>query len=81
VHPPGLFQLLVIVAIVIVLFGRGKISAFMGDIGNGVKTFRKNLADDDEPVQPVPVDGAVHEAMPSGEAIAEPLTAPDPTHK
>jgi sec-independent protein translocase protein TatA len=81
VHPPGLFQLLVIVAIVIVLFGRGRISAFMGDIGNGVKTFRKNLADDDESVQPVRVDGVVHEAMPSGEAIAEPLAAPDQTHK
>jgi sec-independent protein translocase protein TatA len=80
VHPPGLFQLLVIVAIVIVLFGRGRISAFMGDIGDGVKTFRRNLADADEPAQTAHVDGPVHEAMPSGEAIAEPFTAPDQTH-
>jgi sec-independent protein translocase protein TatA len=75
VHPPGLFQLLVIVLIILVLFGRGKISAFMGDFGKGVKSFRNSLADDDEPAKPVRVDGPA-----AGDAAAEPHAAPDQTH-
>jgi sec-independent protein translocase protein TatA len=81
VHPPGLFQLLVIVLIILVLFGRGKVSAFMGDFGKGVKNFRKSLADDDEPVQPVRVDGPSPGLMSSGEATAEPHPAADQTPK
>jgi sec-independent protein translocase protein TatA len=79
VHPPGLFQLLVIVLIILVLFGRGRVSAFMGDFGKGVKSFRNSLADDDEPAQPLRVDGPA--PLASGDAAAEPHAAPDPTHK
>jgi sec-independent protein translocase protein TatA len=81
VHPPGLFQLLVIALIILVLFGRGKVSAFMGDFGKGVKTFRNSLADDDEPVQPVRVDGPNEVPLPSEEATAEPHAATQPTRK
>ena len=70
-HPPGLFQLLVIALIVLVLFGRGRISAFMGDFGKGVKSFRQSFADDDEPVRPLPVDG------PDAGTPVEPQPAPD----
>jgi sec-independent protein translocase protein TatA len=81
VHPPGLFQLLVIVLIILVLFGRGKVSAFMGDFGKGVKNFRNSLADDDEPVQPVHVDGPGQGTISPDEAVVEPHLAPDQTHK
>jgi sec-independent protein translocase protein TatA len=46
----GNFSLMhwVIVALVIlVLFGRGKISETMGDFGKGVKSFRKGLSEDE----------------------------------
>lgn len=42
----GPFQILIIVLVLLVLFGRGRISAMMGDIGKGVKSFRKGLDDD-----------------------------------
>ncbi len=41
----GPFQILVIALIVLVLFGRGRISALMGDLGQGARRFREGLAD------------------------------------
>lgn len=42
-------HLIVILLIVLVLFGRGKISEFMGDFAKGIKSFKKGLKEDDEP--------------------------------
>jgi sec-independent protein translocase protein TatA len=37
-------------AVALLLFGgKGKISDIMGDVAKGVKSFKKGLADDDEP--------------------------------
>ena len=44
----GIWQILVIVALLVILFGRGKISELMGDVAKGVKSFKKGLSDDDE---------------------------------
>ena len=46
---PGLFQILVIALIILVLFGRGRISEMMGDFGKGIKGFKRGLDDDDDP--------------------------------
>lgn len=46
----GPWQFLLIVVVVVLLFGRGKISELMGDVAKGIKTFKKGMADDDEPV-------------------------------
>ncbi|MEE4210246.1 MAG: twin-arginine translocase TatA/TatE family subunit [Parvularcula sp.] len=46
---PGWQQLLIVLIIVLILFGgRGKISSLMGDLAKGVKSFRKGLQDDDD---------------------------------
>jgi sec-independent protein translocase protein TatA len=45
----GWTEILIIVLIVVLLFGRGKISGVMGDLAKGIKSFRKGLSDDDEP--------------------------------
>ncbi len=42
------FQLLVILLIVLVLFGRGKLPALAEDIGKSVKAFRKGIEDADK---------------------------------
>ncbi|POF63654.1 twin-arginine translocase TatA/TatE family subunit [Novacetimonas maltaceti] len=48
---------LIVLAVVLVLFGGGgKISSLMGDMARGIKTFKKNMADD-EPSTP-PQQGA-----------------------
>ena len=33
--------------VVLILFGRGKISETMGDFGRGIRSFRKGLSEDD----------------------------------
>ena len=39
-------QILVVVVLVLIFFGRGRISNFMGDLASGIKSFRKGLEDD-----------------------------------
>jgi len=41
-------HLIIILLIVLVLFGRGRISEFMGDFGKGIKSFKKGLKESDE---------------------------------
>ena len=38
-----------VILVVILLFGRGKVSDLMGDVAKGIKSFKKGMADD-EPV-------------------------------
>ena len=41
----GLPGLLLIAVVVLVLFGRGKISSLMGEVGKGITSFKKGVAD------------------------------------
>jgi sec-independent protein translocase protein TatA len=38
---------LIVVAVVLLLFGRGKIPELMGDVANGIKSFKKGMRDDE----------------------------------
>ena len=38
---------IIVALVVLVLFGRGKISETMGDFGKGMKSFRQGLSEDD----------------------------------
>ena len=44
---PSLWQLLIVAALVLILFGRGRISEMMGDVGKGIKSFKQGITDDD----------------------------------
>ena len=44
---PSLWQILVVVMLLVLLFGRGKISGLMGDVAKGIKSFKKGMAEDD----------------------------------
>ncbi|PZQ14994.1 MAG: twin-arginine translocase TatA/TatE family subunit [Ancylobacter novellus] len=39
---------LVVAVLVLLLFGRGKISELMGDMAKGIKSFKKGMAEDDD---------------------------------
>lgn len=52
----GPFQILIIGLVILVLFGRGRISEMMGDFGKGVKSFRQGLNEDDKPAVPPQID-------------------------
>ena len=43
----GIWQILLVVALVVLLFGRNKISDLMGDVAKGIKSFKKGMAEDD----------------------------------
>ena len=44
---PSWFQILIVVVLVVLLFGRNKISDLMGDVAKGIKSFRKGMSDDE----------------------------------
>ena len=52
---PSLPHLLILALVVLVLFGRGRISEMMGDFGKGIKNFKSGMAEEaDRPAVPPP---------------------------
>ena len=47
-HGPGLWGIIIVAVVVVVLFGRGKISGVMGEFASGIKAFQKGMRDDDD---------------------------------
>ncbi|RGP37822.1 twin-arginine translocase TatA/TatE family subunit [Pseudotabrizicola alkalilacus] len=47
----GLPGLLLIAVVVLVLFGRGKISSLMGEVGKGITAFKKGVKDSSEEIE------------------------------
>ena len=51
---PSIWQIGIVIVLIVLLFGRGKISSLMGDVAKGIKSFKKGMAtdlpeDNDEP--------------------------------
>ena len=42
----GIWQIAIVVILVVLLFGRGKISSLMGGVAKGIKSFKKGMASD-----------------------------------
>ena len=83
----GPWQLIIIAIVILVLFGRGKISEMMGDFGKGISSFKKGMKEEDEAAssgsaKSTPrLEGPAHEAKPAGEAAVEPRPSEKPeTH-
>ena len=47
----SIWHWIVVGLIVMLLFGRGKISEMMGDVAKGIKAFKKGMSDEDTPAQ------------------------------
>ena len=43
----SIWHWIVVIAVVLLLFGRGKISELMGDVAQGIKSFKKGMAEDE----------------------------------
>lgn len=52
----SMWHILIVALLVILLFGRGKISDLMGDVAKGIKSFRKGMADDEAPAARIEQD-------------------------
>ncbi|MGC4025896.1 MAG: twin-arginine translocase TatA/TatE family subunit [Mesorhizobium sp.] len=63
----SIWHWLIVLVVVLLLFGRGKIPELMGDMAKGIKSFKKGMADDDEaPVDPRTVEHRVDETVEPG---------------
>ena len=48
----GFWQIAIVVVLVVLLFGRGKISSLMGDVAKGIKSFKKGMSDNPDQNSP-----------------------------
>jgi sec-independent protein translocase protein TatA len=61
----SIWHWIIVIAVVLLLFGRGKISDLMGDVAQGIKAFKKGMQDDDTPAEKEPVKSIDHGATPT----------------
>lgn len=67
----SLWHWIVVIGVVLLLFGRGKISELMGDVAQGIKAFKKGMSDDDTAKSEAPqIEPARAEAAKSVETTA-----------
>ena len=66
-------QLLIVALVVLLLFGRGRISEMMGDFGKGIKSFKSGLNDDDDAASKpaAQIEPPAHGAKPASDGLAE----------
>ena len=65
----SIWHWIVVIAVVLLLFGRGKISDLMGDVAQGIKAFKKGMQDDDKIAEkPEPTKTIDHSAPAAGGA-------------
>ncbi len=55
----SIWHWIVVVVVVLLLFGRGKISELMGDVAQGIKAFKKGMSEDTKDDTETPKDGPV----------------------
>ena len=79
----SLVHWIIVILVVVLLFGAGRVSGLMGDVAKGIKSFKKGMSDDEEAeprrlssertpeAQPVPPPAAATPAAP-----AEPAAPP-----
>jgi len=67
-------HILIVLVLFVLLFGRGKISELMGDVAQGIKSFKKGMSDEEEaPTKETKViehEGAKPAAKPASRAKA-----------
>ena len=66
----SIWHWIVVVVVVLLLFGRGKISELMGDMAQGIKAFKKGMSEDDKtaekPAEPIKtIDNAAAAPQPT----------------
>lgn len=63
----GLPGLLLIAVVVLVLFGRGKISSLMGEVGKGITSFKKGINEGQKELEAEDAAEAAKDVTPEGE--------------
>jgi sec-independent protein translocase protein TatA len=68
-------HILLVVLLLVLLFGRGKISDLMGDMAKGIKSFKSGLADDSDEKEKQTIEHQEAQKPVSHEATQEKATA------
>ena len=81
-------HIIIVLLLIVLLFGAGKVSNLMGDVAKGIKSFKKGMAEDDAPAEPArriateqPLDARPIPAPPPADPVATPappVSTPDP---
>jgi len=72
----GFWQIVIVVLLLVLLFGRGKISDLMGDVAKGIKSFKKGMSEADleeeegEETPPKVIEHAAEEPVAKAETEA-----------
>ncbi len=62
---PSWIQILIVAVVIVLLFGRGRIVSLMGEVAQGIKSFRKGMSEEPAPPPPLnvsPKTGAEQQA-------------------
>jgi sec-independent protein translocase protein TatA len=70
----SIWHWLIVLAVVLILFGRGRVSDVMGEFGKGLKSFKDGMKDESEE-HARRIEGPSHEAKPASEAAKDPQPA------
>jgi sec-independent protein translocase protein TatA len=78
----SIWHWLVVAVIVLLLFGRGKITELMGDVAGGIKAFKKGMAEDDEAAkkaeeEKAKLEAAANTAADAAKTAAQSTTKPN----
>jgi sec-independent protein translocase protein TatA len=66
----SIWHWIIVIAVVLLLFGRGKISELMGDVAQGIKAFKKGMSEDEvAKADPAKLDGKVIDNDNAGTAM------------
>ena len=76
----SIWHWLIVLLIVLVLFGRGRVAEIMGDFGKGIKSFKQGMNEDEATAAAKPdaapkvhsLEGPHHDSKPAGEAAKDP---------
>jgi len=72
----SIWHWMVVLLVVLLLFGGGKVSGLMGDLASGIKAFKKNMADEPAPSKDAaPENVAQPISGPAGETVVRPTAA------
>ena len=79
----SLWHWLVVIILVLLLFGKGRISDMMGDLGKGLKSFKQGMAEDETKAKPgeqrqLPRDQQPIDITPSAPPSADAPPSPPP---
>ena len=67
----GFWQIAIVVVLVVLLFGRGKISGLMGDVAKGIKSFKKGMKEPEQDITESPSSQDITESPSSKETSSE----------